>query len=328
MGMAVAATLAQLPSRPRLTARLADFAYAALSRHRRFNMRYSLLAVVLTGAAALSGCSEGVLDPKGPIADAERQILFNSLGIMLAIVVPTILATLGVAYWFRSSNERAHYLPNFSYSGRLEVLVWSIPAMTVLLVGGVAWVGSHDLDPRKPIASTTEPIRVQVVALDWKWLFIYPDQGIARVNQLTIPVGTPISFELTSSGVMNSFFVPQLGSQIYAMAGMVTHLQLQADAPGTYPGFSAQFSGDGFADMNFAVNAVPPDQFAQWATATQSTGPALDAQAYAALVAPSEAVTPFTYRSVAPDLFKTIVSPGMPSGEASHASNGSARAED
>ena len=155
-------------------------------------MRYSLLVGVLISAAMLSGCNEGVLDPKGPIATAERQILFNSLGIMLAIVIPTILATLGVAYWFRSSNTRARYLPDFAYSGRLEVLVWSIPAMTVLLVGGVAWIGSHDLDPRKPIASTVKPVSVQVVSLDWKWLFIYPDQGIASVNQLTIPVGTPV----------------------------------------------------------------------------------------------------------------------------------------
>jgi len=168
-------------------------------------MRYILLAVILVSAATLGGCTEGVLDPKGPIAAAERQIMFNSLGIMLAIVIPTILATLGVAYWFRSSNKRARYLPDFEYSGRLEMLVWSIPAMTVLLVGGVAWVGSHDLDPRRPIASTIKPLTVQVVSLDWKWLFIYPDQGVATVNQLTIPIGKPVSFELTSSGVMNSF---------------------------------------------------------------------------------------------------------------------------
>src|SRR3981189_453117 len=129
-------------------------------------MRYGVLAAVLIGAATLGGCTEGILDPKGPIAAAERQILFNSLGIMLAIVIPTILATLCVAYWFRSSNTRARYLPDFTYSGRLEVLVWSIPAMTVLLVGGVAWVGSHDLDPRKPIASTVKPVSIQVVSLD------------------------------------------------------------------------------------------------------------------------------------------------------------------
>ena len=153
----------------------------------------SVVAVILIGAAALGGCSEGVLDPKGPIASGERQILFNSLGIMLAIVIPTILATLGVAFWFRASNERARYRPNFRYSGRLEMLVWSIPAMTVFLVGGVAWVGSHDLSPRKAIASTVKPLRVQVASLDWKWLFIYPEEGVASVNQVTIPVGTPLN---------------------------------------------------------------------------------------------------------------------------------------
>src|SRR3981189_1109485 len=236
-------------------------------------MRYGVPGIVLVAAMALGGCSQGVLAPPGPTGSAERQILFNSLGIMLAIVIPTILATLGVAWWFRSSNKRARYLPNFDYSGRLEMLVWSIPAMTVLLVGGVAWAGSHDLDPRKLLASTAKPVRVQVVSLDWKWLFIYPDQGIATVNQLTIPVGTPVSFELTSSGVMNSFFVPQLGSQIYTMAGMMPRLHLQADHPGTFPGLSAQFSGDGFADMRFNVDAVPAENFAQWVDATPGGGP-------------------------------------------------------
>src|ERR1700716_3762178 len=130
--------------------------------------RLLVSAIVLVSAVALGGCTGGVLDPKGPIAVAERQILFNSLGIMLAIVIPTILATLGVAYWFRASNTRARYMPEFTYSGRLEILVWSIPAMTVLLVGGLAWVGSHDLDPRKPLASTAKPVSVQVVSLDWK----------------------------------------------------------------------------------------------------------------------------------------------------------------
>src|SRR5882672_8713738 len=160
-------------------------------------MRYLLRAVLAISVVTLSSCGQGVLDPKGPIAAAERLILFNSLGIMLAIVIPTILATLAVAFWFRASNSRAAYLPDFEYSGRLELLVWSIPAMTVLLVGGVAWVGAHDLDPRKPISSTASPVTVQVVSLDWKWLFIYPEQGIASVNKLVVPVGTPISFELT-----------------------------------------------------------------------------------------------------------------------------------
>ncbi len=280
-------------------------------------MRYGVLAVLLIGAATLGGCSEGVLDPKGLIAVAERQILFNSLGIMLAIVIPTILAILGVAFWFRSSNTRALYLPDFEYSGRLEMLVWSIPTMTVLLVGGVAWVGAHDLDPRKAITSMVKPVTVQVVSLDWKWLFIYPDQGIASVNHLTVPVATPISFELTSSGVMNSFFVPQLGSQIYTMSGMLTRLHLQADAPGTYRGLSAQFSGNGFADMRFAVDAVPAETFAQWVTATRSTGPVLDAKTYGDLAKPSKAVAPFTYRAVASNLFNGIMSSGLPLDDAS-----------
>jgi len=278
-------------------------------------MPRAVLALVLIGAATLGGCSEGVLDPQGPIAAAERQILFNSLGIMLAIVIPTILGTLCVAWWFRSSNKRARYLPNFDYSDRLEMLVWSIPAMTVLLVGGVAWVGSHDLDPRKAIASSAAPIRVQVVSLDWKWLFIYPDHGIATVNQLTIPVGAPVNFELTSSGVMNSFFVPQLGGQIYTMAGMMTRLNLQAHHPGIFPGLSAQFSGDGFADMRFRVEAVPADTFAQWVDKTRNTGPVLDTQAYADLAHPSRAVAPFTYRAVAPGLFNGILSSAMHAGD-------------
>ena len=279
-------------------------------------MRYGLLAIVLIGAATLGGCTEGVLDPKGPIALAERQILFNALGIMLAIVIPVILATLGVAFWFRASNERARYRPNFAYSGRLEMLVWSIPAMTVFLVGGVAWVGSHDLSPRKPIASTVKPLRVQVASLDWNWLFIYPDQGIASVNQLTIPLGTPVSLELTSSGVMNSFFVPQLGSQIYTMAGMTTRLHLQADHAGTYRGFSAQFSGEGFSDMRFDADAVSDEKFAQWLDTARGAGPELNAETYADLVKPSSKVTPFTYRAVAPGLFDKIMVSDMQSDDA------------
>src|SRR5580658_2833782 len=278
---------------------LAIHAASSTSAGRRPDMRRVLPAIVLVGAAILGGCTEGVLDPKGPIAAADRQILLNSLGIMLAIVIPVIVATLGVAFWYRASNTRARYRPDFAYSGRLEMLVWSIPAMTVFLVGGVAWVGSHDVSPRKPIESSVKTLRVQVASLDWKWLFIYPDLGVASVNKLTIPVGTPISLELTSSGVMNSFFVPQLGSQIYTMAGMTTRLHLLADHSGTYRGFSAQFSGEGFADMHFDADAVTSEKFAQWLDATRGAGPELDAKSYADLAKPSAAVVPCTYRSVA-----------------------------
>ena len=271
-------------------------------------MRCACLIPIAILTMALAGCSGGVLDPEGPVASQDLEIMLNSLGIMLAIVIPTILATLAVAYWFRSSNRRARHLPDFEYSGRLEILVWSIPAMTVLLVGGVAWVGAHDLDPRKPLPSHVAPLTVQVIALDWKWLFIYPDLGIASVNQLTIPAGTPVSFELTSSGVMNSFFVPQLGSQIYTMAGMVTRLHLEADHSGKYRGLSANFSGDGFADMRFTVSAVSLGQFTQWVDRVRSQGPVLDHSAYATLLKPSQAVPPSTYRAVEPGLFDAIVS--------------------
>jgi cytochrome o ubiquinol oxidase subunit II len=222
-----------------------------------------------------------------------------------------VLATLAVAFWFRASNGRARYMPDFHYSGRLELLVWSIPAMTVLLLGSLGWVSSHHLDPPKPIVSHAKPLAVQVVSLDWKWLFIYPEQGVATVNTLTIPAATPISLELTSSGVMNSFFVPQLAGQIYTMGAMRTRLQLIADQPGIYEGRSANFSGRGFSDMHFLVHAVPPDEFSAWVAKAKTAGPALDQQSYDELAKPSEKVTPFTYASVTPGLFDKLLG-GMP----------------
>jgi cytochrome o ubiquinol oxidase subunit 2 len=266
----------------------------------------------LLALTALGGCSEGVMAPQGPVAAAEKIILLNSLGIMLAIVIPTILAILGVAWWFRASNTKARYLPDWEYSGRLEMIVWSIPAMTILLLGGICWVSSHDLDPYKPIPSQAKPLTVQVVSLDWKWLFIYPDQGVASLNWVTVPAGVPVHFYLTSSGVMNSFFVPQLGSQIYTMAHMVSQVQLLADHPGKYDGLSAQFSGSGFPDMRFTVDAVPADQFGAWVAKVRSAGPTLDAKSYAALVEPSSAVAPSTYRAVSPGLFLSVASPDKP----------------
>ena len=152
---------------------------------------------------------------------------------------PTIAATLAFAWWFRATNTRAAYLPDFAYSGRLELIVWAIPVLVIMLLGGVIWIGSHELDPAKPLASKTPPLDIQVVSLDWKWLFIYPNQGVASVNQLVLPAGVPIHFSLTSGSVMNAFFVPQLGSMIYTMNGMTTQLNLRADTPGTFPAFQA-----------------------------------------------------------------------------------------
>ncbi len=264
------------------------------------------IALTLAGLA-LGGCGRGVLDPQGPVAAAEKTILLNSLAIMLAIVVPTILTTLAFAWWFRSGNARATYRPEWTYSGQLELVVWAIPAMVVLLLGSLSWVASHDLEPSKPLSSPVRPLEVQVVSLDWKWLFIYPEQGIATVNRLVVPAGTPLRLRMTSATVMNSFFVPQLGSQLYTMAGMATTLHLQADRPGRYPGLSAQYSGAGFAGMNFVVTAVPPAQFANWTAASRGHGAMLDAAGYAKLAQRSSDVPPATFGGVTPGLFDAVV---------------------
>jgi cytochrome o ubiquinol oxidase subunit 2 len=266
------------------------------------------LAVVGAALLVVSCRPAGVLDPQGPIASAERLLLINSTAIMLVVVVPVIAATLAFAWWYRASNPRAVRSLDVAYEGRIEFVTWSIPALIVILLGGVTWIGSHQLDPRAPIAANAKPLRIEVVALDWKWLFIYPDQGIAAVNQLVVPAGTPVSFRLTSATVMNSFFVPQLGSQIYTMAGMTTHLNLLADRPGAYPGISANFSGDGFADMRFTVSAVPADDFDKWLARVRDAGSALDAAGYAALAKPSKAVPATAYGSVEKNLFERILS--------------------
>ena len=283
--------------------------HALASNVRHSPRRPRLLRWLVVGAAVVvASCRQaGVLDPQGPIASQEQLLLINSTAIMLVVVVPVILATLGFAWWYRSSNPRASRSTDEGYEGRTEFVTWSIPVLIVILLGGVIWIGSHQLDPRAPIPGKADPLRVEVVALDWKWLFIYPDQGIAAVNQLVVPAGTPVEFRLTSATVMNSFFIPQLGSQIYTMGGMTTHLNLLADKPGEFPGFSANFSGDGFAEMRFIAKAVPAGDFDGWVAQVRGTGSALDAAAYAELAKPSEAVPPTTYRSVEPNLFEHII---------------------
>ena len=270
-------------------------------------MRHAPPAVAFVTAAALAGCSQGIFDPKGPIAAAQQELLINSTAIMLVVVIPVIAATLGFAWWYRASNARAARLPGENYEGRIEFVTWSIPLLIVILLSGVIWISSWQLDPRRPIGAKANALRVEVVALDWKWLFIYPDLGVAAVNELVVPTETPIRFQLTSATVMNSFFIPQLGSQIYAMGGMTTHLNLLADKPGEYPGFSAMFSGDGFSDMRFVAKAMSASDFNAWVKEAHGTGSVLDDDGYAALAKPSKAVPPMTYRSVRPNLFERII---------------------
>jgi cytochrome o ubiquinol oxidase subunit 2 len=286
---------------------------------RAVSTKIIMRAVVLIAVTVLlASCKEGVLDPRGPIGKAELLILFDATAIMLAVIIPVILLTIGFAWWFRASNTRARYLPEWEYSGRIEMIVWSIPALVIVFLGGIAWISSHELDPPQPIEAAVAPLDVQVISLDWKWLFIYPNEGVAAVNWLVVPVGTPVRFRLTSASVMNSFFVPQLGSQIYTMAGMATRLNLQADQPGVYRGLSAQYSGDGFSDMRFQVSAIPVDRFATWVEAAKAEGRTLDRAAYDALAQPSKAVPPITFGRVVPSLFEAVLTRWSGTEHASH----------
>lgn len=283
------------------------------------------LLIAAVAPLAASACSGGVLDPLGPVGRDDATILIDATAIMLAIVVPTILLAFWVAWRYRASNPKGEYLPYWSYSGRIEAVVWSIPILTIMFIGGVIWIGSYKLDPFKPLSSTKPPLEVQVVSLDWKWLFIYPEQGVATVNQLVVPAGTPVHFSITSASVFNVFFVPQLGSMIYAMPGMVSQLNLQADRPAVMLGQSAHFSGDGFSDMQFQVRSVPDAQFAAWVQGAKAGGNFLDRAAYAQLAKQSQNVKPYTYRAVDPQLFHAVATqeiapgPGPALENASHA---------
>lgn len=253
---------------------------------------------------------KGVLDPQGVIAKAELLLLGDATAIMLAVIVPVILMTLAVGWWFRSSNTRARYRPDWAYSGRVEFVTWSIPALVIMFLGGLTWVSTHELDPPRPIASANPELEIQVIALDWKWLFIYPEQGIATVNRLVVPADTPLRFRITSGNVMNSFFVPQLGGQIYAMPRMENTLYLQADTAGTFDGLSSNYSGAGFSKMRFDVVAVDDDSFDAWVEATRDRSLELNAITFALLAQPSTLSKPLAFSDVAPGLYEAVLEYG------------------
>jgi cytochrome o ubiquinol oxidase subunit II len=221
------------------------------------------------------------------------------------------LLTLGFAWWFRAGNRRASYRAEWEYSGRIELIIWAIPALVILFLGGMAWISSHDLDPRKPLDSATPPLEVEVVSLDWRWLFIYPHEHIATINYLVVPTGVPVHFRLTSTSVMNSFFIPQLGSQIYTMPGMTTQLNLQADRPGDYTGISAQFSGPGFSDMRFTLRAESAEGFAGWLAQARAGGGVLNQATLAQLVRPTRAGGELTYGSIVEDPVEVVANGHM-----------------
>jgi len=259
-------------------------------------------------AALLSGCSGGILDPKGPVAADEKNLIITATVLMLLVVIPVIVLTLVFAWKYRASNPDAVYTPKWSHSNKIEAVVWIIPIIIVTALAVVAWRTTHKLDPYRPLDSDQKPVNVQVVALNWKWLFIYPDLGIASVNQLAFPKGVPVNFRITSDVAMNSFFIPQLGGQIYAMAGMETKLHLLADEAGEYNGMSANYSGGGFSGMKFkAIATQTPEEFQAWVNQVKAQAKPLDAQSYLALAAPSENNPPAYYTVAEPRLFDAVL---------------------
>lgn len=248
-----------------------------------------------------------VLNPQGEIAEKQRNLLLFAAGMSLFIVLPVFFMTFFIAYKYREGNKNAVYRPEWDSSKILETLWWGIPTIMIIGLSVITFNSSHDLDPFKSIASDKKPITVQVVAMQWKWLFIYPEQQIASVNYLQFPEDTPVSFELTSDAPMNSFWIPQLGGQVYAMSGMTTQLHLIADNPGEYRGSSANISGRGFAGMNFTAKATSQGEFDNWVESTKNTPNALDEQSYVKLTQPSENNPVSFYSSVNNYLFENIV---------------------
>ncbi len=260
----------------------------------------------LFAAAFLSGCNNmPLLAPKGPVGIEELHIIGVAFALMLIVVVPVIFMAIWFPRRFKASDPKGDYAPRWSHSRRIDLIVWLVPAAIVTALATLAWNGSRNLDPYKPVASAVRPIRIEVVSLDWKWLFIYPDLNVATVNRLVLPDNTPVSFQLTSDTVVTSFFIPQLGSQIYAMPGKQSRLHLLADEPGEYFGQNQQFSGNGFADMNFKVTVASAERFSAWAQEARHAEK-LDRTRFAELEKPGISA-PLTFSSVEDGLFDSIV---------------------
>jgi cytochrome o ubiquinol oxidase subunit 2 len=248
-----------------------------------------LLILVLLGVlvAYLHGQNIAILNPQGPIATKERNLMFFALLLSLVVVIPVFAMTFAIAWKYRESNTKAKYRPDWDHNRVVETIWWGIPSLLILILSVVAWNASHDLDPFKPLASNNPTMTIQVVAMDWKWLFIYPAQDIATVNYVQFPAATPVDFQITSDAPMNSFWIPQLGGQIYAMPGMTTQLYLMANHPGNYRGSSANISGRGFAGMDFVAKSSSESDFNNWVTQVQSSPNSLTTYEYSQLSQPS-----------------------------------------
>lgn len=261
----------------------------------------------LLGTLLLSGCNMTLLDPKGQVGLDERNLIITATLLMLLVVVPVIVMTFLFAWKYRASNQDAVYTPKWSHSTKIEVAVWAIPVLIIIALGYVTYKSTHALDPYRPIESDVKPITIQVVSMDWKWLFIYPEQGIATVNKIVFPANTPINFQITSDTVMNSFFIPGLGGQIYAMAGMQTKLHLIANQNAEFDGISANYSGAGFTGMKFKAIATSQADFDAWVSDVKKAPKQLEKAEYEALSKPSQNNPVELYSSFTPNLFQTIV---------------------
>ncbi len=264
----------------------------------------------------LSGCNFVVMAPSGDIAMQQRDLIIISVVLMLIIIIPVIFLTLYFAWKYRQSNTQATYEPEWHHSTRLELVIWSAPLAIIIALGAVTWISTHQLDPYrpldriaadKPLSADVKPLTVEVVALDWKWLFFYPDYGIATVNEMAAPVDRPINFKITASAVMNSFFVPALAGQIYAMPGMETKLHAVINHPGEFQGLSANYSGAGFSNMRFKFHGLNQADFDQWVQKAKSQGTALGRPEYLALAKPSERNPVQYFNAVDDGLYNAIL---------------------
>ncbi|MFY4260895.1 ubiquinol oxidase subunit II [Achromobacter xylosoxidans] len=279
-------------------------------------MKHPLLATLtrIFGVGAvmlLGGCNMEILSPKGDIGAQEKTLLFTATGLMLLVVIPVIIMILTFAWKYRASNTKADYQPKWAHSTAIEVVVWTVPCIIVAILAVITWRSTHALDPYKPLVSEHKPVTIEVVSLDWKWLFIYPEYDIATVNEIAFPVDVPVNFRITSASVMNSFFIPQLGSQIYSMAGMETKLHLNAREPGTYAGISANYSGAGFSGMRFKAIATSQEGFDDWVRQAKASGAALTPAVYQELTKRSEHNPVAKYASVPPSMFDYILGSTM-----------------
>lgn len=263
--------------------------------------------VYLATSFLLAGCNLIIFNPKGAVARDERDLIILATGLMLLVVVPVIFMTFLFAYRYRATNKKARYSPRWASSHKIEAVVWGVPFVIICLLGWVTWVTTHTLDPYRPLDSDVPHMNVQVVATDWKWLFIYPDLGIASVNELAMPVNTPVSFTVTSDAAMTSFFIPALGGQIYAMAGMQTKLHLIANEVGEFRGIAANYNGEGFSDMHFSTLSLNPSDFEQWVAKVRKAPQRLDQASYAALAKPSTRHPVSYYSQVQERMFLDIV---------------------